>query len=99
MLCITETHLSQLDVPPAFQIEGYDMFSHSRWASYRHYADVAKKDGGGVSIYCKTHLQVEALTQLTDVSDLELVAPKLQAPIQALIAAVYRPPSYSLGGL
>lgn len=37
VLCITEMHLSQLDIPPAFQIEGYDVFSCSRRASYRHY--------------------------------------------------------------
>ncbi|XP_069378951.1 uncharacterized protein [Paralichthys olivaceus] len=95
VLCITETHLSGSVDSPQFQLEGYNIFTRSRHVSYTNYPDMAKKDGGGVAVYCKSHIQAEARRYIQNVTDLEFVVVKLENPVQALIAAVYRPPHFS----
>ncbi|CAJ1057891.1 hypothetical protein PFLUV_G00025180, partial [Xyrichtys novacula] len=51
---------------------------------------------GGVAVYVKNHLQVVEKQYLNNVTDLEFVALKVESPVSALIAAVYRPPDYSV---
>ncbi|KAK0133508.1 hypothetical protein N1851_030968 [Merluccius polli] len=59
VLCLTETHLSGSSVSPVFQLEGYDLFTRSRRVSYNTCVDMAKKDGGGVAVYCRSNVQAE----------------------------------------
>ena len=47
-------------------------------------------------MYCKSHIQAEARRFIQNVTDLECVVVKVENPFQALIAAVYRPPQFSL---
>ncbi|KAK0145565.1 ATP-dependent DNA helicase PIF1 [Merluccius polli] len=96
VLCITETHLSGSFVSPTFHLEGYNMFARSRQVSYTNFPDMATKDGGGVAVYCKSHIQAEAQRYFQNVTDLEFVVVKLEAPVRAVIAAVYRPPHFCL---
>lgn len=96
VLCVTETHLSGSFVASKFQLEGYNMFTRSRHISYMNYPDMAKKDGGGVAIYCKSHIQAQARRYMYNVTDLEFIVVKIEAPVRALIATVYRPPNFSL---
>ena len=72
------------------------MFTHSRHVSYSNYPDMAKKDGGGVAVYCQSLIQAEAQRFIQNVTDLECVVVKVENPFQALIAAVYGPPQFSL---
>lgn len=96
VLCLTETHLSGSPTNPVFQLEGYNMFHRSRCVSYMNCPEMAKKDGGGVAVYCKSHIQAEAQLYIQSVTDLEYLVIKVQAPVKMVIAAVYRPPNYSL---
>ncbi len=96
VLCITETHLSGCFVSPKFQLEEYNMFTHGRHVSNTNYPDMARKDGGGVAVYCKSHIKAEAWRYIQNVTDLEFVVVKVEAPVRAVIAAVYRPPNFSL---
>ena len=96
VLCITETHLSGSFVSPTFHLEGYNMFARCRQVSYTNFPDMATKDGGGVAVYCKSHIQAEARRYFQNVTDLEFVVVKLEAPVRAVIAAVYRPPHFCL---
>uniref|UniRef100_A0A8C4HPS9 ATP-dependent DNA helicase n=1 Tax=Dicentrarchus labrax TaxID=13489 RepID=A0A8C4HPS9_DICLA len=96
VLCITETHLSGSFVSSKFQLEGYNMFTRSRQVSYTNLSDMTAKDGGGVAVYCKSHIQAEARRYFQNVTDLEFVVVKLMAPVRAVIAAVYRPPHFCL---
>ena len=45
-----------------------------------------------VAIYCKSHIQAKYIEFIQDMKYLEFVVIKVWAPIEAWIAAVYRPP-------
>ncbi|XP_077065633.1 uncharacterized protein LOC143718457 [Siphateles boraxobius] len=96
VLCLTETHLSGSDVPAHLHLDGYTMYKRNRHASYTNYAHLANKNGGGVAIYVKNSFQVCPLMYIQNVTDLEYLVLKIEAPKQALLAVVYRPPSYNL---
>ena len=57
---------------------------------------MAKDNGGGVAVYVKNNIQAREKQYIHNVTDLEFVVVKVEAPVNALIATVYRPPSYSL---
>ncbi|RXN36816.1 replicase helicase endonuclease [Labeo rohita] len=96
VLCLTETHLSGSAVPAHLHLDGYTMYKRNRHASYTNYAHLANKNGGGVAIYLKNSFQVCPLMYMQNVTDLEYLVLKIQAPKQALLAVIYRPPSYNL---
>lgn len=96
VLCLTETHLSGSSVAPLFHLEGYTLFNRNRNTSYSTYTHMAAQDGGGVVVYCRPYLQAEPRRFLQSVTDLEVVVVKIQDPVTALIATVYRPPNYRL---
>ncbi|CAI5655046.1 unnamed protein product [Oreochromis niloticus] len=95
VLCITETHLSGSSVSPHFQLEQYNMATRNRHVSYTNHTDMAKVNGGGGAMYYKTVLIAESRKYLQNVTDLEFVVIKVESPVTALIATVYRPPNYS----
>ncbi|KAK0151948.1 ATP-dependent DNA helicase PIF1 [Merluccius polli] len=97
VLCLTETHLSGSSVSSVFQLEGYDMFARSRQVSYNTCVDMAKKDGGGVAVYCRSDVQAEPRRYMQDVTDLEFVSVIIEAPVKVLLVTVYKPPNFSLG--
>ncbi|XP_059203438.1 uncharacterized protein LOC131982826 isoform X1 [Centropristis striata] len=96
VLCITESHLSGSFVSPDFQLEGYEMFARNRNVSYSNRADMAMKDGGGVAVYYRNSLQAESRRYFQNVPDLEFAVVKVEGPVRALIATVYRPPNIHL---
>ncbi|XP_073714148.1 uncharacterized protein [Misgurnus anguillicaudatus] len=96
ILCITESHLSGSCIPQHLQLEGYKMFARNRHASYSTNAEMAKKEGGGVAIFCKEDIQAQSRQYIQSVTDLEFVVIKIDTPMCATIAAVYRPPHYRL---
>ncbi|XP_053360312.1 ATP-dependent DNA helicase PIF1-like [Clarias gariepinus] len=96
ILCLTETHLSGSCISPHLQLEGYKMFARNRHVSYSTHAEIAKKDGGGVAIFCKEDIQAQPRQYIQNVTDLEFVVINVDTPMNATIAAVYRPPHYSL---
>ena len=57
---------------------------------------MATRNGGGVAIYVKNHIRVHEKHYIQNATDIEFTVVKLEAPIEALIAAVYRPPGYSV---
>uniref|UniRef100_A0A671TM37 ATP-dependent DNA helicase n=2 Tax=Sparus aurata TaxID=8175 RepID=A0A671TM37_SPAAU len=97
VLCLTETHLSGSSVAEIFQLEGYTMFTRSRQLSYNSCVNMAKKEGGGVAMYCRDTVQAEPRRYMQQVTDLEFVVLKIEAPVKVLIATVYKPPSFQLG--
>nr|XP_021330385.1 uncharacterized protein LOC101882679 [Danio rerio] len=97
IFCVTETHLSGSCISSHVQLEGFKMFARNRHASYSTLPEMAKKDCGGVAIYCKEDIQAEPRHFIHHVTDLEFVVIKVDAPVTATIAAVYRPPDFSLG--
>ncbi|KAG1927220.1 ATP-dependent DNA helicase PIF1 [Pimephales promelas] len=97
VLCLTETHLSGSAVPAHLHLDGYTMYKRNRHASYTNYAHLANKNGGGVAIYVKNSFQVRPLMYIQNVTDLEYLVLKIEAPKQALLAVIYRPPSYNFG--
>ena len=94
VLCLTETHLQGSFVADSLQLQGYNMFRRNRHLSYTNVPQMAKKGGGGVAMYVRNHIQVHEKQYIHNVTDLEFVALKIEAPVRALIAAVYRPPDY-----
>ncbi|XP_078786332.1 uncharacterized protein LOC144981283 isoform X1 [Oryzias latipes] len=96
VLCLTETHLQGSSVAESLQLDGYAMFRRNRHVSYTNLPHMASRGGGGVAVYVRNYIQVQHKQYLHNVTDLEFVVLKLQAPFQALIAAVYRPPDYSV---
>ncbi|KAM9812015.1 uncharacterized protein ACBT44_011392 isoform 3-T12 [Syngnathus typhle] len=93
VLCLTETHLRG---SAAACLEGYTMFHRNRSDSYTTCPDLATKLGGGIGICVKSHIAAQEKKYVQGVTDIEFVAVKLEAPINLLIAAVYRPPGHSL---
>ncbi len=57
---------------------------------------MANKNGGGVAIYVKNSFKVSPVMYIQNVTDLEYLVLKIKAPKQALLAVIYRPPSYNL---
>ena len=96
VLCLTETHLSGASVSPDFLLEGYSFIGRNRHVSYSNRVDLAKKEGGGVATYCRSSLQPQEHCFLQNVTDLEFTVIKIQIPFKAVIATVYRPPTYQL---
>ncbi|TDG95925.1 hypothetical protein EPR50_G00243830 [Perca flavescens] len=96
VLCLTETHLQGSFVADSLHLEGYTMFKRNRHLSYTNVPQMANKCGGGVAVYVKEHIQVREKQYVHDVTDLEFLALKVEAPVSALIVAVYRPPDYSV---
>ncbi|KAI5614793.1 hypothetical protein C0J50_11103, partial [Silurus asotus] len=97
ILCITESHLSGSLIPPFLQLNGYTMFTRSRHVSYTTHTEMAKKErGGGVAMYCKEIIQAQARQYIHNVTDLEFLLIKIDAPVTATVVTVYRPPNYNL---
>lgn len=95
ILCFTETRL-QCFVAPSLHLDGYTMYERSRHVSYTSFSQMASKEGGGVAIYVKNHIVASEIRFLHNVTDLEFVVVKVEAPFCAFIVTVYRPPSYSV---
>ncbi|XP_077385098.1 uncharacterized protein LOC144023466 [Festucalex cinctus] len=91
-----ETHLQGSVAAGEAVLEGYTMFHRNRSVSYSNCPDLATKRGGGVGICVKNHIRVQEKRYVQNVTDIEFVVVKLEAPINMLIAAVYRPPGQSL---
>ncbi|XP_041864529.1 uncharacterized protein LOC121654446 isoform X1 [Melanotaenia boesemani] len=96
VLCLTESHLQGSFVADTLQLDGFTLYKRNRHVSYTNLPQMASRCGGGVAVYVRNHIQVHEKQYLHNVTDLEFVVLKVEAPVQALIAAVYRPPSYSL---
>ncbi|XP_049895547.1 uncharacterized protein LOC126387027 [Epinephelus moara] len=96
VLCLTETHLRGSFVSESLHLEGYGLFKRNRNVSYTNYPDMASKDGGGVAIYVKNHIRVREKRYIQNATDIEFTVVKLEEPVNALIAVVYRPPGYSV---
>ncbi|XP_073795416.1 uncharacterized protein isoform X2 [Danio rerio] len=96
VLCLTETHLSGSAVPDHLQLNGFSMYTRNRHVSYTNFADLANKNGGGVAIYVKNSYKARPLMYMQNVTDLEYLVLKIEAPKQALLVVIYRPPSYNL---
>ena len=96
VLCLTETHLQGSFVADSLHLEGFNLFKRNRHLSYTNVPQMANKRGGGVAVYVKEHIQVREKQYVHNVTDLEFLALKVEAPVSALIAAVYRPPDYSV---
>ncbi|XP_013855916.1 ATP-dependent DNA helicase PIF1 [Austrofundulus limnaeus] len=96
VLCLTETHLQGSFVAESLHLDGYNMFKRNRHVSYTNFPQIAHRSGGGVAVYVKNHLKVCEKQYLHNVTDLEFLVLKVEAPFPALIAVVYRPPDYSL---
>lgn len=96
VLCLTEAHLHGSFVSESLHLEGYTMFKRNRHLSYTQFPQMANKRGGGVAVSVKNHVQALEKQYIHNVTDLEFVALRVQAPVSALIVAVYRPPDYSV---
>ncbi|XP_036067052.1 uncharacterized protein LOC112141796 [Oryzias melastigma] len=96
VLCLTETHLQGSFVAESLYLEGYIMFSRNRYLSYTNHPQLAKRRGGGVAIYVRNHITVTEKRYINNVTDLEFVVLKVEAPVTAFIVSVYRPPDYCL---
>jgi len=97
VLCFTETHLSGSFVAESLQLEGYNMFKRNRHLSYTNHPHIASRSGGGVAMYVRNHYHACEKQYLQNVTDLEFLVVKLESPVKALIAVVYRPPDYNIG--
>uniref|UniRef100_A0A8C5FK64 ATP-dependent DNA helicase n=2 Tax=Gadus morhua TaxID=8049 RepID=A0A8C5FK64_GADMO len=96
VLCLTETHLQGSFVSENIHLEGYTLFHRNRNVSYTNCPHISNKNGGGVAIYVRNHIRVSEKRYIQNATDIEFTVIKLEAPFIALIAAVYRPPSYSV---
>ncbi|XP_029911061.1 uncharacterized protein LOC115361659 [Myripristis murdjan] len=96
VLCLTETHLSDSIPFDSLALDGYRLYLCNRQHCYMHFPDLARKQGGGVAIYCKFHVSAEVYDSVPHVTDLEFLAIKIKAPVNLVITAIYRPPTYSL---
>ncbi|KAL6486235.1 hypothetical protein MHYP_G00056270 [Metynnis hypsauchen] len=96
VLCLTETHLTGSAVPDCLQLNDYRLYKRNRHTSYSNYTHLSNKSGGGVAIYVKNNVQAHPVQYIQNVTDLEFLVLKVEAPKKALIAVVYRPPNYTL---
>ncbi|TKS65455.1 ATP-dependent DNA helicase PIF1 [Collichthys lucidus] len=96
VLCLTETHLQGSFVAQSLQLEGYKMYKRNRNVSYTNLTGLSTRSGGGVAVYVMNHFQVHEKQYVHNVTDLEFLALKIETPVRALIAVVYRPPDYSV---
>ncbi|CAI5653237.1 unnamed protein product [Oreochromis niloticus] len=96
VLCLTETHLRGSFVAESLHLENYNLFKRNRHLSYTNFPQMANRNGGGVAVYVKSDIQVHEKQYIHNVTDLEFLALKVEAPVSALIAVVYRPPDYTL---
>ncbi|CAI5689566.1 unnamed protein product [Oreochromis niloticus] len=96
VLCLTETHLRGSFVAESLHLENYNLFKRNRHLSYTNFPQMANRSGGGVAVYVKSDFQVHEKQYIHNVTDLEFLALKVEAPVSALIAVVYRPPDYTL---
>ncbi|KAL6484420.1 hypothetical protein MHYP_G00064660 [Metynnis hypsauchen] len=96
ILCLTETHLTGSAVPDCLQLNDYRLYKRNRHTSYSNYTHMSNRSGGGVAIYVKNDVQAHPVQYIQNVTDLEFLVLKVEAPKQALIAVVYRPPNYTL---
>ncbi|CAI5669453.1 unnamed protein product [Oreochromis niloticus] len=96
VLCLTETHLRGSFVAENLHLENYNLFKRNRHLSYTNLPQMANRSGGGVAVYVKSDIQVHEKQYIHNVTDLEFLALKVEAPVSALIAVVYRPPDYTL---
>ncbi|XP_038132696.1 uncharacterized protein LOC119777756 isoform X2 [Cyprinodon tularosa] len=96
VLCLTETRLQGSFVSDSLQLDGYTLFKRNRHVSYTNFPEMASRAGGGVAVYLKDHFQAQVKQYLHNVTDLEYLVLKVQAPFPAIIGVVYRPPDYSL---
>ena len=96
VLCLTESHLQGSFVAESLHLDGYNMFRRNRHVSYTNCPQMASRGGGGVAVYVRNQFQVQEKQYLHNVTDLEFVVLKVESPVRALIAAVYRPPDYSV---
>jgi exonuclease III len=96
VLLMTETNLSGTSVPTEFELEGYHLVTRNRLVSYTSANTrlIATKKGGGVAAYYRSSLQADSPSFLENVSDLEFAVVRVEAPVKALVATVYRPPKY-----
>ncbi|KAI4871520.1 hypothetical protein NFI96_008876 [Prochilodus magdalenae] len=94
VLCFTETHMFGSALPEDLCLEGYRMYRHNRNVSYTNNTDLANQKGGGVAVYVKNHISAQRLQYIQGVTDMEFLALKITAPLQVVVVAVYRPPSY-----
>ncbi|XP_025759938.1 uncharacterized protein LOC109197979 isoform X1 [Oreochromis niloticus] len=96
VLCLTETHLRGSFVAESLHLENYNLFKRNRHLSYTNFPQMANRSGGGVAVYVKSDIQVHEKQYIHNVTDLEFLALKVEAPVSALIVVVYRPPDYTL---
>ncbi|XP_076838347.1 uncharacterized protein LOC143483367 [Brachyhypopomus gauderio] len=96
ILCFTESHLSGQFVPDSLRLANYQMHKRNRHVSYSTHSHLANKNGGGVAIYVKHNIEASIMQYIQNVTDLEFLVLKVEAPIQALISVIYRPPDYSI---
>ncbi|KAI4875086.1 hypothetical protein NFI96_005976 [Prochilodus magdalenae] len=94
MFCASPKHTFGSAFPEDLCLEGYRMYRHNRNVSYTNYTDLANQKGGGVAVYVKNHISAQRLQYIQGVTDMEFLALKITAPLQVIIVAVYRPPSY-----
>lgn len=96
VLCLTETHLQGSFVSEKFQLQAYKMFKCNRNLSYTNFPQMVNRGGCGVSGFVKDDMQVLEKQYIHNVTDLEFLALKVEAPVDALIGSVYRPPDYCM---
>ena len=95
ILCLTETHLKGF-VATRLHLTGYRMFRRDRQDSYTDLQNLRTMDCGGVAVYVKDHIEASQIRYLNNVKDLEVLVLKVESPMKALIAVVYRPPCYNM---
>lgn len=95
ILCFTETHLSGNLVPHELELDNYHMYKRNRHTSYSSPSQFSNRRGGGVAIYVRNNVQARLLQYVHGVTDLEVLVVKVEAPVKALIAVIYRPPDYN----
>ncbi|XP_062373091.1 ATP-dependent DNA helicase PIF1-like [Sardina pilchardus] len=96
ILCFTETHLFGNFVPDTLQLENYHMYNRNRHVSYSTLSHLAQKNGGGVAVFLKNHVQAHQVPYIQGVTDLEFLVVKVVAPVHVLIAVIYRSPDYNI---
>lgn len=97
MCCASQKTLLQGSfAAESLHLQGYNMFKCNRYLSYKYFPQMANRRGGGVAVDLKADIQVREKQYIHSVTDLDFLALKAEAPVSALIAAVYRPPEYCM---